>query len=342
MKKLTVLLLLVLILSSCQTKPETPSQPYLEKIDYGLGTVIGIKLYDKQDPAVMDLIMNRLHEIEERMSYTIEGSDVYRINHANGEPVQIHEDTMLVIKEAIRFNQLSGGTFDPTLGVLIYTWNIGSDLARVPSEQEIFDGLKTVGIEKIKIISDDTIQVEAGTTIDLGAIAKGYAADEAARICTENGVHSAIIDLGGNVLVHGSKNGQDFNIGIRNPFSGTNTPLGVLGIQDQTVVTSGDYERFFEFEGKRYHHILDYRTGYPVENELASVSIIAEKSIEADGYSTSVYAMGLEDGKKFIESQENLEAIFVTKDKRVIISDGLKNIFKLTDTNFELVEWKEH
>lgn len=339
MKKMGLLLVVVLILlSACQSPEGETSQPYLEKIDYALGTVVRIKLYDKQSPEVIEQILARLNEIEDRMSYTREGSDIYRLNHAGGEPIQIHPDTMLVLKEAIRFNQLSGGTFDPTLGVLIDAWGIGSDRARIPSAEEIRDGLLTIGTEKVHILSDDTVQVDAGTEIDLGAIAKGYAADEAARICVENGVHSAIIDLGGNILVVGNKAGGDFLIGIRNPLEGANTSIGHIAIQDMTVVTSGDYERFFEADGKRYHHILDYRTGYPVENNLSSVSIITKKSIEADGFSTSVYAMGLEEGRKFIESQEDLEAIFVTKDKHVIISDGLKNKFKLTNSSFELEE----
>ena len=338
MKKLVLLLVMILALTACQSPDETSGQPYLEKIDYALGTVVRIKLYDKQDPAVMNLIIERLHEIERRMSYTLEGSDIYQLNHAAGEPVEFHPDTLKVLKEAIDFNRISGGTFDPTLGVLIDAWAIGSDRARVPSQEEIDQGLKTIGVEKVHFLDGNKVRVEEGTEIDLGAIAKGFAADEVAQICLDNGVNSAIIDLGGNIMVVGSKAGSDFIIGIRDPFSGINTPLGSLGVQDKTIVTSGDYERFLEVDGKRYHHILDYQTGYPVETDLASVSIITEKSIEADGYSTSVYAMGLQKGKEFVESQENLEAIFVTKDKHVIISSGLKNIFKLTDTSFTLVE----
>ncbi|HHT20232.1 MAG TPA: FAD:protein FMN transferase [Tissierellia bacterium] len=338
MKKLVLLVGLLLFLSACQSPEDQNSQPYLEKIDYALGTVVRIKLYDNQDPAVMDRIMARLHEIEERMSYTLEGSDIYRLNHADGEPVELHPDTLTVLKEAIRFNEISGGTFDPTLGVLIDAWAIGSDRARIPSQAEIDQGLTTIGVDKVHFLDGNQVRLEPGTEIDLGAIAKGFAADEVARICHEHGVESAIIDLGGNVLVVGSKSGADFVVGIRDPFAGTNTPLGTLGVQSQTIVTSGDYERFLEVDGRRYHHILDYQTGYPVESDLASVSIITDRSIEADGYSTSVYAMGLQKGKDFIESKENLEAIFVTKDKHVIISNGLKNIFKLTDTSFTLVE----
>ena len=338
MRKLGLLLALLLILTACQSGVTESSQPYLEKIDYALGTVVRIKLYDNQSPEVIDLIMARLNQIEDRMSYTREGSDIYKINHANGEPVQIHPDTMFVLKRAVEFNHISGGTFDPTLGVLIDAWGIGSDRARIPSPDEIRSGLQTLGVDKIKFLSDDTVQVESGTELDLGAIAKGFAADEVAQICHDNDVHSAIIDLGGNVLALGDKSGEEFLIGIRNPNAGTSSSLGVLPVSDLTVVTSGDYERFFEADGKRYHHILDYRTGYPVKSDLASVSIITNSSIEADGYSTSVYAMGLEEGKKFIDSQESLEAIFVTKDKHVIISEGLINIFKLTDTSFTLVE----
>lgn len=336
MKKI-LLVLLVLVLSTACTAEE--KSPFLRRVDYALGTVIEIKLYDKQSEEVMDKLFARLKEIEQRMSFSIESSDIYKLNHAEGKVVSgLHEETVFVLKEAVRFNKISGGFFDPTLGNLIEMWGIGSENARIPSQTEIDQALLTLGTDRIHFLDATTVQMDAGMKIDLGAIAKGYAADEVAKLCVENGVQSAIIDLGGNVLALGDKAGKPFVVGIRDPFSAERSALGILDISNLTLVTSGDYERFFEADGKRYHHILDYRTGYPVESDLASVTIITSKSIEADGYSTSTYAMGLEAGLKFIESQKDLEAIFVTKDKRVIITEGLKNTFKLESNDFTLIQ----
>lgn len=336
MKKILLILIAILLLSSCSSEQKSP---FLRRVDYALGTVIEIKLYDKQSEEVMDKLFARLREIEDRMSFSIQTSDIYKINHANGQVVEgLHEETVYVLKEAVHFNRISGGYFDPTLGNLIEMWGIGTEDARIPAPEEIKQALTTLGTDRIRFLSDTSVQLDAGMKVDLGAIAKGYAADEVARLCLENGVHSAIIDLGGNVLALGDKAGKPFVVGIRDPFSSERSALGILDISNQTLVTSGDYERFFEVDGKRYHHILDYRTGYPADSDLASVTIITKKSIEADGYSTSTYAMGLEQGLKFIESQKDLEAIFVTKDKRVIITSGLKNNFKLENTEFTLVE----
>jgi thiamine biosynthesis lipoprotein len=174
--------------------------------------------------------------------------------------------------------------------------------------------------------------------VDLGAIAKGYAADEVAEILKENGVQHAIINLGGNVLtIGGNMKGSPWRIGIQDPFNPRGEFMGIITIEDKTVVTSGTYERYFEQDGKRYHHILDPRTGYPAENEVASVSIITNKSMDGDGNSTSVLLLGLEEGMKFVESQEGVDAIFVTYDKKVYITSGLKDVFTVTNSQFTLM-----
>ena len=173
--------------------------------------------------------------------------------------------------------------------------------------------------------------------IDLGSIAKGYAADEISRILTENNVNSAIIDLGGNIYAHGIKpSGQDWNIGIQNPFSTRGDIIGVLKVKNKTVVTSGIYERYIEKDGVKYHHLLNPNTGYPFENNIAGVSIITDKSIDADALSTTVFAKGLEEGLKFVETLPNVDAIFITKDNKVYITNGIRDSFTLENEDFTL------
>ncbi len=174
--------------------------------------------------------------------------------------------------------------------------------------------------------------------VDLGAIAKGYAADEVAKILKENGVQHAIINLGGNVLtLGGNLEDKPWKIGIQNPFNQRGEYLGIISVQDETIVTSGTYERYFEQDGKKYHHILDPMTGYPVENDIASVSIITKKSIDGDGNSTSVLLLGLDKGMKFIENQAGVDAIFVTYDKKIYVTSGIKDRFTITNKEFTLM-----
>ncbi|MDI3535253.1 MAG: FAD:protein transferase, partial [Thermosediminibacterales bacterium] len=175
--------------------------------------------------------------------------------------------------------------------------------------------------------------------LDLGGIAKGYAADEVSKILKENHVKHAIVNLGGNVLAYGNKpDGSKWRIGIQKPFAPRGDYAGVVSVINKAVVTSGIYERYFEENGKIYHHILDPETGYPVENNLMSVTIITDKSIDADSLSTSVFAMGLKEGLNLIEKLDNTEAIFITKDSKIYLTSGLKNSFKLTDNSLNIVD----
>ncbi len=176
-----------------------------------------------------------------------------------------------------------------------------------------------------------------GQAIDLGAIAKGYTADELKKVFLNYNISSAFLSLGGNIYALGNKTDKTpWNIGVQNPLNPRGSQLGVVPVSNKSIVTSGNYERFFEKNGKRYHHIFDTKTGYPAEKGLISISIISDKSIDGDALSTSVYTLGLDEGKKLIENLKGVEAVFVTNDKKVYITSGLKDTFKLTNTDFKL------
>jgi thiamine biosynthesis lipoprotein len=175
--------------------------------------------------------------------------------------------------------------------------------------------------------------------LDIGGMAKGYAADEAVRIIQRAGIPRAIVDLGGNIFAYGVKEGdQPWRVGIQNPSGLRNDYLGIIEVRNKTIVTSGVYERFLEEDGKRYHHILSSRDGYPVENGLVSVTIIAGSSMDADGLSTGVFALGYEQGKKLIDSLDDTDALFVFADNTVRGTAGALAHFTLTDTAYTLVE----
>jgi thiamine biosynthesis lipoprotein len=176
-----------------------------------------------------------------------------------------------------------------------------------------------------------------GMKLDLGAIAKGYAADEAVKIAAEAGVKRAVIDLGGNIFAYGEKQGgQPWRVGLQDPREGRGEYLGILDVKNKTVVTSGVYERFFEDAGKRYHHILSTGIGRPVENGLLSVTIITEHSIDADALSTSVFALGYERGRALIESLPGMEAVFVFEDLRVRLTEGIGGDFSLSALEYKV------
>jgi len=172
--------------------------------------------------------------------------------------------------------------------------------------------------------------------VDLGGIAKGYAGDEAIRIYKEHGLKSAYINLGGNVVVLGGRpDGSPWRIGIQNPRAPNGMYIGIVRVTDKAVVTSGDYERYFEKENVRYHHILDTKTGYPADSGLISSTIVTDVSMDADALSTAAFVLGLEEGMKLVNSLKGVEAIFITGDKRVYVTEGLKSSFTFDDESKE-------
>ncbi len=337
---LILTLLVVLLLTGCREKaPDVPTKP-VAKSNYLLGTVIDITIHDKNDDELFSKAFGRISEIEEKMTINnAETSEVIALNNASGkDAVKLSPDTLYVMERGRYYSELSGGKFDITIGPIVKLWNIGTDAAAVPDSGKLVEAVGLVDYNKLTLNKENsTARLEVpGMKVDLGAIAKGYAADEVARILRENGVKHAIINLGGNILViGGNPKGAPWKIGIQDPFNPRGDFLGIVPVQDQTVVTSGTYERYFEENGKTYHHILDSGTGYPVNNNLHSVSIITGKSIDGDGLSTTSLLLGLEEGMKFIESQENTEAVFVTSDKQVYVTSGLKEDFILVSSAFK-------
>lgn len=258
-----------------------------------------------------------LQEITSAMSIN-EGSDVYAVNEAAPGAAKVSRDTAEVIAAALDIAQETDGAFDPAIGALTRLWDITGN-PRVPAPQEIEAALKLVDYGKVSVDNAGVTLGERGMRIDLGGIAKGYAADRAVEIYRRHGIKRALLDLGGNIYACGS-----YRIGIRDPLGEAGAVSAVITASDTSVVTSGGYERFFESGGKTYHHILDPQTGYPAENELASVTIVCENSMRADALSTALFVMGLDKGLEFAQAREDIEAVFITADRKIYTTDGLK------------------
>ncbi|TDT46046.1 FAD:protein FMN transferase [Fonticella tunisiensis] len=334
----TLLITVPFILSGCNRK--TASKPF-ERTEILMGTPVTITVYNEKDAQVFDKAFARVRDIENKMSINLDRSEVIDINNASGKSyVKVSPDTFEVIKKGKYYSELSGGRFDITIGPLVKLWGIGTEAARVPAPEEIKAVLPLINYRNIMLNENDKsiMLKERGMAIDLGGIAKGYTADEIKKILIDNGVKHAIINLGGNILVIGGKpDGSPYKIGLQDPFYKTRgEQVGILTLSGKTVVTSGVYERYFEKDGKKYHHILDHITGYPVDNNLMSVSIITDVSADADALSTSVFSMGLEEGMKFVKSLKGVDAIFITKDHKVYTTEGADKVFQLTNPEFKL------
>lgn len=344
MKNLLVIISVILFISSCsiiENNVEVPL-PHTETA-FLMGTLIEITTYDKADIELNKKVFERIKQIEMKMTINSENaSEITILNNSSGKnTIKLSEDTFYVLSKGKYYSELSKGRFDITIGPLVKLWNIGTNNPTKPLQNLIDEKLNFVDYNMLELYNANKSAklVNENMIVDLGAIAKGYAADEAKKILFEGGINSAIINIGGNIITIGSKpNGDAWKIGIQNPFSNRGEYLGIVQLRDETIVSSGDYEKYFEQDGIKYHHILDPDTGYPCNNELTEVSIIAKDSIDADSLSTTAFLMGLKNGIDFINTIDGVDAIFITKDRKIYCTNGInKNRFILSDKSFEVI-----
>ncbi|MBP1047910.1 FAD:protein FMN transferase [Enterococcus sp. BWM-S5] len=334
----SLLFVLGLVIAGCSSnqKEETKvnKDPY-SKQELLLGTYVQIRIYDDGKEEVLDKAFDRVKELGDKITVNEPGSEIDAVNEKAGiEPVEVSDDVYTLLKRAYEYSEDSKGGFDMAIGPITQLWHIGFDDARKPSQEEIDQALKLVDYHKV-VLDDKEKTVyleEKGMELDLGAIAKGYITDEVVKVLEDNGVTTAIIDLGGNVYVLGhSPRGEDedWNVGIQDPNKARNTVIGTVKERDKTLVTSGIYERYLKVNGETYHHLFDPTTGYPFDNDIAGVTIITNKSIDGDGLSTAVFSMGVKEGLEYVEGLKDVDAIFVTKEDKVYISKDIEETFVL-------------
>ncbi|ADL50473.1 FAD:protein FMN transferase [Clostridium cellulovorans] len=300
-----------------------------------MGTIITQKIYGENSQKAALKVEEEIKKLESLMSFFLETSEISKINRNAGlNAVEVSADVLYVLNRAKYFSEVSSGAFDITIGPVAKLWGIFTDKAKIPSQEEITSSLKFTGHRDITIDNSlGSVKLEkVGESIDLGAIAKGYAADKAIEIYKQYNIDSAFVNLGGNVMVLGTKpDGSPWKIGIQNPLLRRDLCLGAVHAVNKTIVTSGDYVRYLQKNNKKYHHILDPRTGYPSDSGLISTTIVSEKSIGADAISTAIFVLGLEDGVKLVNSLKDMEAIFITEDKEIHVTEGLKKDFHFFD-----------
>lgn len=337
MKKI-IFMISALVLSiglvSCSSKSEEPKS----RTEIFMGTVVNVKIYDG-DEYVLDKAFNRVKEIEDLVSINKLGTELDKVNENAGiKEVKVSEESLYIIEKGLEYSRLSDGGYDISIGPLVKLWSIGLPEARVPSEEEIKEKLTKINYKDIEL-NKETREVflkKKGMILDLGSIAKGYTADEIVKILNEEGIKKAVVDLGGNIYALGEKEkNKPWKIGIQNPFSDRGDVVGGVYVENKSVVTTGIYERFLEEGDKKYHHILNPKTGYPYESEIAGVTIISDKSIDGDALSTLVFTKGIDEGIEFINNLDGIDAIFIDNNRNVYLTEGIKDKFELINNDFK-------
>ncbi len=307
MKRLKIILIAVMVcLLIFGLYLSQKGQNEYTKTEFVLDTTCSVTFYGRDSDEAADAVFEEVRRIENLMSMYKANSDVSRINEAKAsEEIKVSEDTYKVIKTALEISENSDGAFDITVAPVTSIWNFGAENPHKPSVNEILDAVSAVGYKNITLKEDNIIiKLNSGTQIDLGGAAKGYAGDCALRVAKKFDLSGGIIDLGGNILCFGENPNSDngkWVVGIQVPFKPSGTYNKTIEIGEGAVVTSGTYQRYFISDDKRYHHIIDPKTGYPSEQNYESVTVVLNSSLKADCLATAAYVMGREGGEKLIE-----------------------------------------
>ena len=309
-------------LTGC-AKPEP--QEYSTDL-FAMDTYMQLKVWNTDDGASLDAAAARIAALENTFSVTIDGSDIARVNHAAGAATQVSEDTALLIRKAQEIGDASGGALDISLYPVLCAWGFTTGEMHVPDPETLDTLLGRVDYTKIGL-DGNTVTLPADMEIDLGALAKGYTSDEVIRIFRESGAESAIVSLGGNVQALGSKpDGSKWKVGIVDPFSPSEN-MGVVEIENQAVITSGNYERYFEENGQKYWHILDKADVEPADNGLVSMTIIGDSGLQCDALSTALFVEGTEGAVAHWQRDGGFEMLLVTEDGRMLVTEGIADAF---------------
>lgn len=333
MKRLLGLGMILLSLVGCTDGSREYSLDF-----FAMDTFMSLSVYGEgadraeEAQALAAAMEQRVHALEPALSRTREDGDLHRLNRAGGEVCEVSADTYAAISDAVDYAVLTNGAFDPTMAVLTDLWGINTEGAHVPENAEVKAALQRVGYKNIELLGENRVRLHSGVQLDLGGIGKGYATDVVRKIFDEGaGSWSVLARLGGNIGAFGvnpNREGGNWVVGIADPDNSAEF-IATLAVQDLSVVTSGDYERYFEQDGKRYHHIFDPATGYPAEKGLRSVTVIDENSTRADAFTTALFTLGLEEGMRFC-AEHQIAAVFVTTDKTVHTTDAVDKVCTFT------------
>ena len=320
---LIAIVIMMLVMSGFENgQGKATDLPKQTKVGFYLDTVITLTAYTDQ-PELLEKGLEYCADYEKMLSRTVEGSDIWNINHAGGTTVTVSDETAEILRTAIEISEKSGGAFDVTIAPVSALWDFTSGSQVIPEPAMIKQVIHYVDYRQIRL-EGNSVTLPAGMMIDLGGIAKGYIADAVKTKLEAAGITSAILSFGGNIVSIGLKpDGSPWKVGIQDIDEPTGKSMMVSLNFGGSTVTSGIYERGFTVDGVRYHHILSSETGWPIQNELASVTIFSDSSMIGDALSTAVFALGMEKGSQLIESMDGVEALFIRQDRSAAGTSGL-------------------
>ena len=310
----------------------------IEETRFMMDTVVRISVYESDKSAedvhaLIDRTFEEMAEIERKTSRYADSSDVSRLAYAAGKSrVPVSSETFGLLNTANRISEVSAGAFDVTIGALKIEWGFDSEVPGKPADEDIETVLSRVDFRLVGLKDDGVLLAQTGMSIDLGGLAKGFIIDRAVEILQEQGIRAGIVDAGGDLRTFGFPPGRKkWRIGIRHPRSNEGALFGILEIGEASVATSGDYERYFIEDGRRYHHILNPKTGYPAGG-CVSVTVVAENAVEADAYATAVFVLGPEQGMEFLDRLPSVQGMILYEDNGTLVhvmSAGLEEKIRL-------------
>ncbi|MDO4484705.1 MAG: FAD:protein FMN transferase [Clostridia bacterium] len=331
------LVMLLPLLAGCgqnqpQPQPTATAQTInaekTSQVGFFFDTVVTLTLYGAPE-GLMQELMDACSRYERLLSKTVEDSDVYRINHAGGEPVQVDPETWQIISRAKNISAETEGAFSITIAPLTEQWHFTTGEAIVPPDEVLQPLLPLVDDSAIELGENNTVRLPKGMQIDLGGIAKGYIADSIAALCRGR-IVGGTLNFGGNIYAVGEKpDGSPFRIGVTDPQDKSGSPIAIIEMKDKTTVTSGTYERFFLLNGVTYHHILNPKTGSSAVTDLTSCTIVGDSSMDADAYATACIVFGREKAMAFLE-QHHLDGLLIDGDNKIYPTPGFADKYPLT------------
>ena len=334
MKKALAILLcgcFLLTICSCNSNGELRTE------FTAMNTLMSIRVFscsNGERDSVIRAFEDKINELDALFDANNESSAVSKINGKKAE-IKVSEDTANIIEKSIVANKLTEGAFDITIMPVLKLWGFDNGSYGVPKKEDIKNALAFVGEDKLSV-NGNTLTKEENTQISLGGIAKGYVGDELLKIAEIYGV-SAVISLGGNIVLCGENEEKgEWTVGVKNPLETDSLVCTFKHKGDVSVVTSGGYERSFQKDGKTYHHIIDTKTGEPAKSDLLSVTVIGEDGALCDAFSTALFSMGKEKAVKFAKEHNDFEYIFITENKEIITTDGVKGCEILSE-EFKLI-----
>jgi thiamine biosynthesis lipoprotein len=276
------------------------------------------------DRSILEESMKKCDYYNNMLSKTVPDSDVWRINHAGGKAVRVNSETVKILSTAARVSADSGGAFNISIGGAMALWRFTDGSMKIPDKRDLAEAIARADYTKIQL-GEDFVEIPPDMQIDLGGIAKGYIVDSIANELRSRGVKSALLNFGGDVVTIGQKpDGNPWMIGLQTPEGEHGKDFwAVVKSVDSTVVTSGVYERGFDYNGVRYHHILDPRTGWPVQNGLSTVTICAQDSMLADALTTAIFVLGVDEGMRLAQKY-GVQAVFLSQDGSISFPQGME------------------